>query len=463
MEEATQDLHRTLKTFLGIIMLVLVLFVLKVAKTVTLPLAISLFCFLLCNPIVEKMDRLKIPRWLSTLFVMVVLLVLLLAFGWFFIVTVNTLMQQVPSYIPRVSMIDSWLTDLLVMKFDVDLGGGTLLSLININWAKVLMDSLYSVSGKFVSIASDAMLIYIFVLFLLLERQALIPKIKAVSNHRGMKVAVLFERVTRQVSKYLLLKALISAATGVLFFLASLVTGLDFAFLWGVLAFVMNFIPSIGSIVITAMTILMAIIQFAPDWAMIIYVAVLMISIQMVLGNIIDPRLQGVQLNLSPFVILVALSLWGYIWGIAGMFLAVPITSVLQIICANVKSLRSVAIIISSGKGYRRQYEEEKARAKARRKAMQMEKKGRRTGSSSSDSSPDSEAEDTGYQSKNVESGLYDYILPEVSRKGARDGDADANKPSQTGRTGRSGSVDAGRDGKSGKPDGAEEAGSPAR
>jgi hypothetical protein len=196
---------------------------------------------------------------------------------------------------------------------------------------------------------------------------------------------------------------------------------------------------------------------------MIIYVAVLMISIQMVLGNIIDPRLQGVQLNLSPFVILVALSLWGYIWGIAGMFLAVPITSVLQIICANVKSLRSVAIIISSGKGYRRQYEEEKARAKARRKAMQMEKKGKRAGTPDSNPASGSDAEDTGYPNRNVESGLYDYILPEVSRKGARDGDADANKPSQTGRTGRSGSVDAGRDGKSGKPDGAEEAGSPAR
>lgn len=425
MEDTAQDLQRTLKTFLGIILVLIILFVLKAAKTVALPLAISCFCFLLCNPFVDRMERLRFPRWLSTLIVMVLLLVFFLACGWFCVITVNTLVRQVPNYIDRVAMIDRWLTDFLVDRFDADLGGRTLLSLINFNWAKLLMDSLYSVSGKFVSIASDAMLIYIFVFFLLLERQSLIPKLKVMSNHKGMKVAVLFERVNRQVSKYLLLKALISAATGVLFFLASLVTGLDFAFLWGVLAFVMNFIPSIGSIIITSMTILMAIIQFAPDWAMIIYVAVLMISIEMVLGNIIDPRLQGVQLNLSPFVILVALSLWGYIWGIAGMFLAVPIISVLQIICANVKSLRPIAVIISSGKSYRRQYEEEKALAKAKRKARQQERRGKRGGGvqpnvptqevsaeATTEAKPAKHASD-----RNVESGMYDFIMPEYTRK----------------------------------------------
>ena len=73
------------------------------------------------------------------------------------------------------------------------------------------------------------------------------------------------------------------------------------------------------------------------------------LSIQMILGNVIDPKLQGVQLNLSPLVILIMLSLWGYIWGLVGMFLAVPITSVIQVICANIPSLRPFAILLSSG------------------------------------------------------------------------------------------------------------------
>lgn len=430
MEDTTQDTQRSLKTILGIFLVIIILFVLKEAKTVALPLAISCFCFLLCNPFVDRMEHLRFPRWLSTLIVMVLLLVFFLACGWFFVLTINTLVRQVPNYIIRVATIDSWLTEFLVNKFDADFGGSTMLSMLNFNWAKILMDSLYSVSGKFVSIASDAMLIYIFVFFLLLERQSLIPKLKVMSNHRGMKVAVLFERVNRQVSKYLLLKALISGATGVLFFLAALVTGLDFAFLWGVLAFVLNFIPSIGSIIITTMTILMAIIQFAPEWPMIIYVAVLMISIQMVLGNIIDPRLQGVQLNLSPFVILVSLSLWGYIWGIAGMFLAVPITSVLQIICANVKSLRTVAVIISSGKSYRRQYEEEKALAKAKRKAQQQEKRDKRSGVQSDTAQTSAEEAKVDSKSgRNVESGMYDFIMPEYTRKDPKGGKKATSEP----------------------------------
>ncbi len=374
-ETASHDSLRTIKIILGIMVLVLILFVLKIASSVTVPLAISLFCFLLANPMVDRMEKLHFPRWLSTLIAMVIILVLFLFFGWFLVFTVNTLMKQIPNYVPRVAWIDQWLTQFLSDKLDVDMGGQTLLTFVNINWAKVMMDSLYNLSGKFISIATDAMLIYIFVFFLLLERASLKPKLNVMSNHRGKKVLGMFERINRQISKYLLLKTLISAATGVLFFLASVVTGLDFAILWGVLAFVLNFIPSIGSIIITMMTIIMAVIQFAPNWIMIIYVAVLMISIEMVLGNIIDPRLQGVQLNLSPFIILVSLSLWGYIWGIAGMFLAVPITSVLQIICANVKPLRGIAILLSSGKVYRRQYDQDRAMASARKKMMKREKK----------------------------------------------------------------------------------------
>ena len=123
------------------------------------------------------------------------------------------------------------------------------------------------------------------------------------------------------------------------------------------LAVILNFIPTIGSIVCTAGTIIMAIIQFAPDWGTIVLITVLMISIEMVLGNIIDPRMQGMQLNISPLVILIMLAIWGYVWGLPGMFLSVPLTSMMQIICANVPSLRPIAIMLSEGRNYRKDYE----------------------------------------------------------------------------------------------------------
>jgi predicted PurR-regulated permease PerM len=352
------------KTALIILAFIAVAAALKIAGSVTLPLVISVFLFLLLNPFLNRLEKMKVPRWLGVVIAMLLLLVILLFAGWFFFFTIDRLVQRLPMYIRRFTVIDAWLAELL----DLD-AGTSFLTYINFDWQGIILSSLSSVSEKAISVVSTASLIYIFVLFLLLERQSLIPKLKiAAPRGKGMRVAVLFERVNRQISKYLLLKAVISIATGVLFYLACLATGLDFAIMWGVLAFILNFIPSIGSIIITVMTIVMALLQFFPNWANIIYVAVLMISIQTVLGNILDPRIQGVQLNLSPFVILVSLSFWGYIWGVAGMFLAVPITSVLQIVCANVQSLKPIAVMIGSGKTYRKTIEEERRRARERAK-----------------------------------------------------------------------------------------------
>lgn len=97
-------------------------------------------------------------------------------------------------------------------------------------------------------------------------------------------------------------------------------------------------------------TILMGIIQFYPSPGKIFAVALSMIGIQAIIGQFLDPKLQGHRLNLSPFVILFSLALWGWIWGVVGMFLAVPITVIIQIICQNVPGLRFIAVFMGSGK-----------------------------------------------------------------------------------------------------------------
>lgn len=372
MAEKIKQPKDSAKTALIIIAIILVAATLKIASTVTLPLGISLFLFLLLNPLLNRLEKLKVPRWIGVVLSMLILLVIFMFASWFSFFTIDRLVQRLPMYIRRFIVIDAWAAE----KMGLD-PGTSFLSYLNFDWQGLILSSLSSVSSKTINIISKASLIYIFVLFLLLERQSLIPKLKiATPRGKGMRIAVLFERVNRQVSKYLLLKALISAATGLLFYLASLATGLDFAVMWGVLAFVLNFIPSIGSIIITLMTIVMAILQFFPNWASVLYVAILMISIQTVLGNILDPRIQGVQLNLSPFVILVSLSIWGFIWGVAGMFLAVPITSVIQIVCANIESLKPFAVMIGSGKSYRKMVEEERKRQAERQR--RREERGRK-------------------------------------------------------------------------------------
>ena len=371
MVEKPQIVKDDKKTILYIIAVILVLTVLKLAESVMLPLVISFFIFLLFNPMLNRMEKMKIPRFLGVLIVMVLLLIGFSVAAWFFFFSVDRLIQRLPMYIRRFSVIDVWLSE----KLNLD-SGTSFLSILNFDWGGIILSSLSSVSGRAISVVSRAALIYIFVLFLLLERQSLIPKLKvAIPNGKGMKIAVMFERVNRQISRYLLLKAVISLGTGILFYLSCLATGLDFALIWGVLAFIFNFIPSIGSIIITLMTMLMALLQFFPNWANILYVAILMISIQMVLGNILDPRIQGIQLNLSPFIILTSLTLWGFIWGVAGMFLAVPIMSILQIVFANVKSLKPLAVLVGSGKSYRKVLAQEQKRNKEKARRQEEREK----------------------------------------------------------------------------------------
>ena len=108
----------------------------------------------------------------------------------------------------------------------------------------------------------------------------------------------------------------------------------------------MNFIPNFGSIIAGLITSIFALLQFYPRISMMIYVVVMVLSINLTLGSFIEPRWEGRDLGISPFIILVSLSLWGYLWGFVGMILAVPMTVIIKIICENIEPLRPVAIMI---------------------------------------------------------------------------------------------------------------------
>ena len=366
MNPGPQDtLRKQTRNILAFIAVALFLFILKVCADFILPIVIAFFIFVLVSPLLSRMDRLRIPRIISLVLVMLLVLVVFLLFVYVFFLMVNMLIQAdgIPAYAARVQSFDRYLSGMIAPYLDVDPASFSILRYLNIDWYGILMASLTSISGKFISILSDALLVYVYLLFIIMERQTIFPKLlEAFPRGKAQRAGQMVSRMNRQMSKYLLIKVVISLATGILFYFASMISGLDFALVWGVLAVILNFIPTIGSIVCTAGTIIMAIIQFSPDWGYVIYISLLMISIEMVLGNIIDPRLQGVQLNISPFVILVSLAIWGYIWGIAGMFLSVPLTSIIQIICANIPSMKPVAIMLSEGRDYRRRFEKSRRR-----------------------------------------------------------------------------------------------------
>ena len=175
----------------------------------------------------------------------------------------------------------------------------------------------------------------------------------------SIKVGRAVADASRQVARYLTVKTIISAVTGVLVWLTLTIIGQDLAPFWGLMAFLLNFIPNLGSFFIMVATMTLGLAQFYPEWNRIAAVWIAMPAIQIVMGNILDPTLQGYQLDLSPLVILISLVVWGWIWGITGMFLAVPLTVALKIILDHIEGLRPFAVMMGSGKmsrSFRRQW-----------------------------------------------------------------------------------------------------------
>ena len=370
LEIADSVVLRQIRNILVFFVAVMVLYILKLTSSFLLPMVIALFIFIFINPYLGKLDKLKVPRLVSSFLAVGIICLILFTLVYVFFLIINLLMQPdtgIPHYVQRIAILDRTLSDWMAPYMGEDPLTFSLLSWMNVDWYALVMSTLTNLSGRFMSVMSDALLVVLYLLFLVLERHSVMPKLMAAFPvGKIQKAGVLLNSMSKQVSRYLSIKFLVSAVTGILFYLTALWVHLDFALIWGVLATILNFIPTIGSIGVTLLGIFMAIIQFAPDWSTILMISFLFVIIEMVMGNILDPRFQGVQLNLSPLVILIFLAIWGYIWGIPGMFLSVPITSVLQVYCANSPTLRTFSILISEGSPYRRDYEK-KRQKKARK------------------------------------------------------------------------------------------------
>ena len=365
MSEKPDKSMKTIKMVLIMLLVILVLAVSKAAMTVSIRILLSFFVFLLVLPLATALEKAKFPQWLATVISILVIVVVVVFFVWFVFFSVEMLMEKVPGYAARINDLDVILKGMTSRWIEIP-DDMSFFSSLKIDWVgSIIMPALRLVSSSAISILSNVLLIILMTTFLLSERHVIVPKLmNFVSDNDDDKIATIWSRIVKQVSKYISIKVLISFVTGILFYVVALIVNLDFAPLWGVMAVVLNFIPTIGSIIITALMILMSIIQFAPAFGPILFVAISTIAIQNIIGNFLDPKLSGNSLNLSAFVILVGLGIFGFVWGIVGMFLAVPLLSVLQIVFANIDETRPIAMLMSSGRSYRHQMSERPVRAK---------------------------------------------------------------------------------------------------
>jgi AI-2 transport protein TqsA len=189
--------------------------------------------------------------------------------------------------------------------------------------------------GRTVSLFGSVMLLSIFLIFLLAGR-----------NPHVIRQGI-YAEMDQKVRGYIATKVLLSAATGMLVWISLSVIGLDLALAFGLLAFLLNFIPSIGSIIATLLPIPLAVAQFGGEpWRMIAVIAIPG-AIQMGIGNGLEPKLMGKELELHPITVLLTLSFWGLLWGLIGMLLAVPITAVIRIVLLRFETTRAIGDLLA--------------------------------------------------------------------------------------------------------------------
>lgn len=335
------QLHARLQTgFLGVIAFALVLFLLVQARFVLVCLAFAIIIFSLTSDAISAFARLRVPNWLATALALVAIAVGLLWTATTLVGQVNEVVTTAIVYADRAEQIIAGLSSRWGPRAQQTIA--TFMGTIDFSgWIR-------SATAQASSLVSGSVLVLTFVGFMFSERIWLPVKIARLtgSPERAAEVLGVIHRIMRRVNRYLVVKAAISAVTAALIWVIFRAAGLELAKAVAMLTFVLNFIPTLGSIVATVIAIVVVLAQ-TGDPATTIAIGGGCTAIHFLIGNVLDPMLLGQTLRLSSFGIVLALAFWGVVWGIAGTFLAVPITVAMMIVCAQVPWLRPLAVLLS--------------------------------------------------------------------------------------------------------------------
>ena len=339
---------RVLNYLAAFIFVVLAFYLLYIGKDLLLPLVIAIALWYLIFTLGSAFSRFSIGHFqfpkqvclLASFFTFIGLAWLVISF---LSSTVDDVLEIAPVYQQNLNARLESLAFIDIGEFEGQSFGQLLSSWIDIPaYAR-------SIASSLTSILASGGLILIYLGFLFLEQGHFSKKITALvsDKEREEDINKLLHRIRDDIQKYVIIKVFTSSLTGILSYMFLRFMEVDFAGVWGLIIFLLNFIPTVGSIVAT---IFPALIAFAQSDGYSLFLLVLsgVGLIQICIGNILEPRLTGSSFNLSPIVILLNLALWGYIWDIPGMFLCVPFLIIITIILSHFPQTRPIAVMLSS-------------------------------------------------------------------------------------------------------------------
>ena len=282
-----------------------------------------------------------IPKKLKKIFSAIFIFSILYFFSQIVLSSFNSIIQSHHNYNDNISN----LINLINEQFQIDLEAyiKTQTSEISIaGFAEILFDAISN-------IISSTLMIVLFTIFIFLEETYFDKKLKqflseSTSNYNNLNSTL--NKIEWSVARYLGIKTMSSLLTGFLSFIVFYMCDLNFAIFWAFLIFLLNYIPTIGSLLATVFPVVFSMLQFG-DFSNALIILFVVSGIQIVIGNLIEPRWMGNSMNISPLISIISLMFWGLIWGTTGMIVSVPFTVVVIIILSEIESTRPLAILLS--------------------------------------------------------------------------------------------------------------------
>lgn len=327
-----------------LIVIFLSVYILIIGTSILLPLVVSIVIWYMMIRLTAFFSKvpftgIKVPKPLAALFSIIATAYIIYLFVLLISNSIYGIIDQAPLYQAKVNdtlhKVNTWF--------------GTKLELNNLA-TNINFTSLFSnLAVTLTNIASNLGLILVYVLFLSLEYKTFDTKLKAMSRteKRFQSSKATFEQIANDINAYMRIKTGVSLLTGLASYIALKSFGVPYAQFWAFLIFILNYIPTIGSIVAIAITLLAISVQFSSLTTFLLLTSIL-IAIQFIVGNIMEPRWMGKNLNLSPLVILLSLAFWGSIWGVIGMFLCVPLMTMINIVLSKFESTKMLALLFAA-------------------------------------------------------------------------------------------------------------------
>ncbi len=337
-KENSFDTH---KMWISLAAFVIIVAGVKAASAIVIPFLLSVFIATISAPAIFWLEKLKIPRILAFLMVLALVIFMLFGFGYILSTSVDSFLANTPQYAEKIKEIIG-AVQVVLDKFGIKISKNDLETILDpsgvLNFAGGFLKS-------FTAVLSKSFIIFLGVTFILFETSSLKTKIYLLTKQDQSKDNP-FEKFSQKLNSYLAIKTVISFITGIIVTIGLSIIGVDFALLLGVIAFLFNYIPSIGSVIAAIPAILVALVGL--DFNSVLMVIVLYLSVNIIMGNVIEPRYMGKGLGLSVVVIFFSLIFWGWVLGSVGMFLAVPLSMTIKLAFESNPATKPIAMLLSA-------------------------------------------------------------------------------------------------------------------